>query len=250
MTPVTDTTDSSRIYGNEFTNCDIGIRISSMGYEGDTFRCAFIYNNVFYADSANGMGVVFHEDANYVENIDDSLAHPPDIWFYHNSWAGLGAWGGPIQKACARVKCINNIFSTTYLPDNTTMEATADSFLFTVFDYNFLGGSFSYYGKPMYAVTDGHNQWPTDSTNGSKAHQVWSLGSEPNFVVPDTSTAYEAALDLSDSFEVRGVDYAALPGMTGYHADLGAWGVGDTTSPEPPDEPSTFTVQGGWLPWH
>jgi hypothetical protein len=95
--------------------------------------------------------------------------------------------------------------------------AAADDTLdtcFAAFDYNFCGGEYRGYRRLAWMFKDGHNQLSTDTMNGDLTHQVWPLGSEPDWFVPNTSTAYHSGLDLSDSFRLRDSTYGPLPGMT------------------------------------
>ena len=211
--PVLSGKDSSRFFDNTFKQCAIGIRISAIGYEGDSCREAFIYNNRFYNDVARGAGIVFHEAVDYDYNIINGLAKAPNIWFYHNSWAGGTVWGGPNRYACSRMKFLNNIMSMQYMIANMAVADVEDSFLVSSFDYNFLGGDYNYYGLMVFATTDSHNIWDDDTVGGDTAHQVWPLGSEPYWVVPYASPAYHAGLDLSHPFILRGTTYGPLPGV-------------------------------------
>jgi hypothetical protein len=99
--------------------------------------------------------------------------------------------------------------------------------LLGAFDYNFLGGRYKGYRYYEWAMRDSHNIWNADTLNGNVSHQVWPLGSEPDWIVPDASPAFQSGLDLSDSFMLRGVKYGPLPGMTpgyfpGVKPNLGA----------------------------
>jgi hypothetical protein len=107
----------------------------------------------------------------------------------------------------------NNIFNGWHLcGDNRAIDDTTHN-IFDAFDYNFLGGA--YEGRHMaWAFVDRHNIYATDTIHGDTTHQVWNMHVEPDWIVPDTSPAYQSGLDLSDSFMLRGVKYGPLPGMT------------------------------------
>jgi hypothetical protein len=206
--------DSTLIYNNTMTHCDIAIRFTGIGTDADSFRKVYIYNNRSWSSPNLGQTLVIHEVADYDTNIVHGYAQSPDIWFYHNSFAGADYWANPAKYACDSMKMVNNIMSSRYLLADLPAVDIQDSFLLRAFDCNFMGGGFRYYAPLTFAMTDQHNLWPTDSTHGDILHQVWPLGSEPDWVVPGTSTAYRSGLNLSDSFTVRGIKYGPLPGMT------------------------------------
>jgi len=206
--------DSSLFHNNTMLHCDIAIRISAIGEWADTCRRAYIYNNRSWSSPNLGQTLVFHEVSEYDTMIFYGWSGSPKIYWYHNSFAGGDYWGNPATYACDSMVMVNNIMSSRYLLADLPAIDIQDSFLFKAFDYNFMGGGFRYYAPLTFAMTDGHNFWPADSTHGDTLHQVWPLGSEPDWTVPDTNTAYRSGLDLSDSFTIRGVTYGPLPGMT------------------------------------
>jgi hypothetical protein len=135
----------------------------------------------------------------------------PRFWFYHNSVAGFEEVMTSGEQGS---RAVNNIFSTSYLARNTSVASDSTSQSWYGFDYNFLGGLYKGNRYLAWAFYDRHNQASADTMYGDVNHQVWPLGSEPNWIVPDTSTAYRSGLDLSDSFTIRGTKYGPLPGMT------------------------------------
>jgi hypothetical protein len=125
------------------------------------------------------------------------------------------------------MKFVNNIMSSYELVGNMEQADVDAETLFQAFDYNFLGGLYGYQGHLDFAATDRNNQWSADTISGSLGHQVWPLGSEPDWIVPGASTACQSGLDLSDSFTLRDSTYGPLPGMTpgyfrGVKPNLGA----------------------------
>ena len=206
-------TESVYVFGNTLAHCNSCIRINDIGESRDTVRSGYIYNNCSYDDSGAGTHVVFHLASGYIDNFRDDSAKPPDFWFYHNSWAGGAAWAGPESYACSRMKVLNNIMSSERLVGDIREEDDTNSTLLESFDHNFLGGLYDYHGYMKFAGKDRHNIWSTDTVNGDINHQVWPLGHEPNWIVPDTSQAYHSGLDLSHPFTLRGVTYGPLPGM-------------------------------------
>jgi hypothetical protein len=218
--------DSTLIYANDFAHCAISFRPSAIGYAGDTCRKVYFYNNRSYQDDGLGNHFLIHEAADYDYYIQSGDANSPEIWLYHNSFAGGSYWANPAKYACDSMRLVNNIISSHYLMADVIALEMTDSSLLRAFDYNFVGGGFRYYGGPAWAARDRHNLWPTDSVHGNVNHQVWPLGSEPDWVVRDTSPAYRVGLDLSHPFTLRGTTYGPLPGMTpGYFSgakpDLG-----------------------------
>jgi len=158
-------------------------------------------------------------------NIIHGTAKAPRVWFYHNSFSG-GAYAlNPVWPACESMRVVNNVFSSGMLTSNSDRFSNGDTTCFAGFDYNFLGGLYSYWGYMKFAGYDRHNQWSTDTILGNEAHQVWPLNVRHDWLVPDTSTARKAALDLSHKFVLRGVTYFPLPGLpaVGQPLDLGAF---------------------------
>jgi hypothetical protein len=211
------------IHDNDIDHNNISFRIGGPGNDNDTVT-GWIYNNRCYNDSAVGLWLKWF-GGGY------DRAQTPNFWFYHNSIAGFEEALNSDTVDSRRAKMVNNIFSTRFTARNTAPDPDSKPDIWAAFDYNFCGGLYRGTRYQAWMFTDRHNQWATDTIAGDVEHQVWALGAEPNWVVPALSTAKDAALNLADSFMVRGVTYAALPGMTGYHADLGAWGQGDTTTP-------------------
>jgi len=221
--------DTTYAYDNLITHCDLAFRIGEIGAASDTVRHGFIYRNRIYNDTnCGGMGIKFHNAAyNY--------AHPPDFWFYHNSWAGGYGWSYPVgydpytvaPGACKNMHVVNDIMSTHHFAPGTQAVTDSNPAIFTAFDYNFCGGLYRASRNLKWAFRGRHNQWSADTMAGSLGHQVWNLGSEPDWLVPVTSTAYQSGLDLSDSFELGDSTYGPLPGMTpgyfpGARPNLGA----------------------------
>ena len=221
--------DTTYAYDNLITHCDLAFRIGEIGGASDTTRNGFIFRNRMYNDTAcGGMGVKFH-------NAAYNFVHPPDFWFYHNSWAGGYGWAYPVGLGndtvgpgdCKLMHVVNDIFSTHHFAPGTNPKTDSTPDIFMGFDYNFCGGRYNPSRSFRWAFRDRHNQWFADTIAGSLAHQVWDLGSEPDWIVPDTSTAYQSGLDLSDSFELGDSTYGPLPGMTpayftGVKPNLGA----------------------------
>lgn len=213
-----------RIFDNDCYHNNTCFRKGALGTLNDTVSI-WIYNNRAYNIAPGGEFFKW-----YAEGYD--RAQTPNLWFYHNSVAGFSEATSLDTVSTRRAKIVNNIFSvySVALASSATADSVPD--LFAAFDYNFCGGIYRGYRYQAWMFRDRNNQWADDTMAGDIDHQVWPLNEEPNWVVPDTSTAHEAALDVfTDSFVVRGVTYGPLPGSVGYHADLGAWGVGDTTTP-------------------
>ena len=194
------------IYDNDIEHCNIHIRLGSVCDPSDTVRSGFIYNNRCYNNDHQGEVLKFHGGGYDYTN-------PPNFWMYHNSFAGLAAWGVPYIGYCKNFKVVNNIMSVQEVANSTSPTTDAEPEVFPAFDYNFLGGKYKGYRYQAWMFRDRHSQWAADTMAGDINHQVWPLGSEPDWIVPDTSTAYQSGLDLSDSFTLRGVKYGPLPGM-------------------------------------
>ncbi len=221
------THDSTTIYDNDFTHCAISYRPSQIGEPGDTCRRTYFFNNRSYQKDGLGNGMVFHEVEDYDYYIQNGDANSPEIWLYHNSFAGGSYWANPVKYACDSMRMVNNIFGSHYMVADVIATEMESTNIFRAFDYNFIGGGFRYYGKLAWAAEDTMNQWPTDSVHGDVNHQVWPLGAEPDWIVPHASSAYQAGLDLSHPFSLRGTTYGPLPGMapgyfTGARPNLGA----------------------------
>jgi hypothetical protein len=214
--------ESLYVHNNDVDHCNLAFRIGSMCQLDDTNRSGYFYNNRCYNDSAAGSFLKFHSGG-------EDLTWPPGFWFYHNSYAGGSDWAAPIG-VCGRLKFVNNIWSSEWLAKATDPVSDGTPDLFLGYDYNFLGGYYKEYRYYAWAGYDRHNQWSADTMYGDANHQVWPLGEEPDWIVPDTSTAYQSGLDLSDSFTLRDSTYGPLPGMTsGYF---------------PGDKPNLGAVQG------
>ncbi|UCG42171.1 MAG: right-handed parallel beta-helix repeat-containing protein [candidate division WOR-3 bacterium] len=194
------------VYNNEISHCNTCIRFGSIGAPGDTYRSGWVYSNRTYNAVGAGRFLFFHEGGN-------DYTKPPDFWFYHNSYAGGDAWAAPRVDLCRRMKLVNNIMSGKRLAGDTRPEDDTVPTLFMGFDYNFLGGLYRGYRYHAWAGRDRHNIWAADTMEGDTNHQVWPLGPEPDWIVPDTSPAYRYGLDLSQPFTIRGVTYDPLPGM-------------------------------------
>jgi hypothetical protein len=200
--------ESLTVYDNDIDHCNSTMRFS--GVRSDGGRSGWIYNNRCYNDSA-ALEAQNINTSYYGEEGDSTNAL--ETWFYHNSFAGGGMWSPSVFGVCNQMKWVNNIMSVQTLSAGEPLgESSATTY--AAFDYNFLGGWYKGYWYFKFAQTDGHNQWNTDTMAGDVDHQVWSLAAEPDWIVPDTSTAYRSGLDLSDSFTIRGVTYGPLPGMT------------------------------------
>jgi hypothetical protein len=111
------------------------------------------------------------------------------------------------------MKYVNNIASSKTLAGDANADDDTTHDVFAAFDYNFLGGRYRGYRYYGFAGYDRHNFWSADTMLGDINHQVWPLGSEPDWIVPETSQAYRSGLDLSRRFTMRGVTYGPLPGM-------------------------------------
>jgi hypothetical protein len=201
-------TDSLTVCSNDLDHCNSTMRFS--GVRSDSGRLGWIYSNRCYNDSAaleaQNINMSYY-------GVEGDSTNALEFWFYHNSFAGGGMWSPSILGVCSQMKWVNNIMSVQELSAGEPQgESTASTY--AAFDCNFLGGRYKGYRHFKFAQTDGHNQWSEDTLAGDINHQVWSLGSEPNWDVPGTSTACRTGLDLSDSFTIRGIKYGPLPGMT------------------------------------
>jgi hypothetical protein len=205
--------ESLYIYDNKIEHCHLMFRMNQTGKNGDMTRGGFIWNNRCYNYAGAGHHVFFNILAGYEDALKAGRCMPPDFWVYHNSFAGGYGAISPGIGIVARMKFLDNIFSARTLVCNERVQEDTASNLFAIFDYNFCGGTYNPRGI-RYAKTDGHNFFSDDTIYGDINHQVWPLGSEPDWIVPDTSQAYESGLDLSDSFTMRGIEYGPLPGMT------------------------------------
>ncbi|MBN2466012.1 hypothetical protein JXD38_10375 [candidate division WOR-3 bacterium] len=209
-----------RIHDNRIYHCNGGIRFGSIGASYDSVRSGYIYRNRCYNDSGVGQFIITH-------TAGSNFTKAPDFWFYHNSVAGGNAWGQALYGACGRMKVVNNVMSSVNLMTGAAAIDDTTPTVWAAFDYNFMGGKYRGYRYFNWAATDSHNLWAADTMKGDVNHQVWSLGTEPDWIVPETSAAFCSGLDLSDSFTIRGVTYGPLPGMakgyfTGSAPNLGA----------------------------
>ena len=199
--------ESLYVYDNTVSHCNLCFRIHDVGANSDTTRSGWIYRNRCYNLDDQG-------EFSRIHQAGTNLTKPPDLWFYHNSYAGGTFFISQRVDACARMKYVNNIASSRNLSGDAGPDDDTTHDVFAAFDYNFLGGRYRGGRYFRFAGYDRHNFWSADTMRGDVEHQVWPLGSEPDWIVPDTSQAYESGLDLSDSFTIRGIEYGPLPGMT------------------------------------
>jgi hypothetical protein len=203
---------SSYITENRFAHGNILIRYGSVGSSiEDPGRRSWVWNNRFYNNpSATVSGACLRYHAG-TENPDpDDL---PVIFIYHNSFAGSATWAC-VTLNWTKTVVVNNVISVYKIPADTRAVDDANPLLLAGFDYNFCGGLYKQYRELEWMKNDPHNILYSNTLNGSLGFQVWELGTEPDWIVPDTSLAYQAGVDLSQPFTVRGTEYQPLPGMS------------------------------------
>ena len=160
-----DTVRSGWIYGNRFSN---PARVGAMIYDLYTANPRYYPRLIFYHNS-------YHGGSNTLEWMTDTVRTPPS-----------GLWA------------INNIFSSRSLIASTRYFDDTSHVAWEAFDYNFCGGLYKA-GRPFYWMWEGDgNAMSTDSVVGDTLHQMWPLlGGTPDWLVSDTSEAYETGYDLS-----------------------------------------------------
>jgi hypothetical protein len=200
---------SASIYNNLIYDTNINIRFGKCEDYSNN-RAYFIYNNKFYNPKNIGDHTFFHYSA-----PNGLPSEWSNFYFYHNSFAGgyrVFAPSGYVDEhgGLKDTRFINNIFSSVYAYGNGGSTFYDDATMIEVFDYNWVGGSYSYYNRtPAWAPPNNiyeHNQF------------VWDNSSLPDFILPANSLARESGIDLSVNFTINGRTYPPLPGMKpGYY---------------------------------
>jgi parallel beta-helix repeat protein len=238
-----DETSGNKIYSNTIHNH------SGQGFE--VYRAnAAIYDNLIYDNKYNMRLFRLQEGYHRLDIYRNRFHNPPgiadhiffnawattpknsdtEIYFYHNSIAGgrdaflmaefMPGYGMP------KTYIVNNIISTDHMFNSeATLSAKRDIGLF---DYNWMGGA-----------SMGYWAWYGNNNIVAWNRNMWSDATLPDFVLPSSSDARSAGIDLSRPFTIEGLTYAALPGMApgyfpGSRPDLGALQGSQSSKPAPP----------------
>ncbi|MBW2523564.1 MAG: right-handed parallel beta-helix repeat-containing protein, partial [Deltaproteobacteria bacterium] len=187
-------------------------------------RSVYFYRNRLYNPPGVGSHMYFHFSQEQSTPSDYTV-----LWFYHNSLAGgsraisVSGWSydnGGLQKT----RFVNNALSAPRLYGGGGQSFYEDSSMVDLFDFNWLGGAFSYGAVPA---------WSGSHNIEAEGERLWDDAAMPDFLVDQSSPAREAGIDLSQPFTIEAETYAALPGMTpGYFTgtapDLGALQYGES----------------------
>ncbi|MFC1610629.1 right-handed parallel beta-helix repeat-containing protein [Myxococcota bacterium] len=200
------------VHDNLIYDCNILFRFGTCE-DASGNRVANIYNNRLYNPEGVGSHTYFHYASESSSPSDFS-----DFWFYHNSFAGgyrvfnISAYAHD-HGGLRNTRFINNIFSGKYCYGGTQgfYDGVA---MVEIFDYNWLGGAFSWYGKSPI--------WLGATNIDAEGNQVWDASSLPDFILPDGHAARGSGIDVSVPFNIGGQVYQPLPGMEpGYFSGTG-----------------------------
>jgi hypothetical protein len=206
-----------QVYDNLIYNANINIRPHHYNDPASSGSSVYVYRNRLHLPIDLGSHIYVHW---YDTGIPSGFIHP-DIWFYHNSFAGgdtvpyLSYLG--MDHGMLNTRFINNVFSSDgFLSAKQPGWHEPDRI--DVFDYNWVGGKQRYTPNPAWFGPNNIEAWD---------EQMWDASSIPDFKLPAGSAALNAGIDLSSSFTIDGRTYDPLPGMEdGYFAgdrpDLGA----------------------------
>jgi hypothetical protein len=175
---------------------------------------------------------------------DDPLPAQPLLWptpsqasslylyVYHNSFGSCYAtttWGGHpyLRGGIPNAQFINNVFSNNSWLNwigytNDKKPWATDPLMIKVFSYNWMGdvvGQGTLAKPPV---------WMDDTNIKHQGEEIWSATEEPDWLLPLTSDALQAGIDLSVPYIINKViypgkinkfPYPALPGMkAGYYS--------------------------------
>jgi parallel beta-helix repeat protein len=212
---------SAAIYDNLVYDNKYNMRLFNLQ---DGYRRLDIYGNRFYNPPGIADHIFFNAWATTHKNSE------AEIYFYHNSIAGgrnafLIAEFSP-GHGMPKTYIVNNIISADCVYNTeTTLQEKGNMGLF---DYNWLGGA-----------SMGFRKWYGSKNIIAWNRKMWKDATLPDFALPSGCEARSAGLDLSKSFTIAGITYAALPGMTARYfseskPDLGALQRSQAGKPGPP----------------
>jgi hypothetical protein len=214
----------TKIHDNFVQSANIAFRWQNVNATQASARQVHFYRNRSLMDANYGIHNYWHHLANAGTAI-------PTVWYYHNSASGGYLWTSFLDvflpyDGLSKVHFVNNILSASS-PMGATSKFLADAGAIGSFDYNFVRAS-SF--KASWA----------GSRNILTTSYAWQPTSLVSFGVDSVPVVVGAGLDLSKQFKLRGISYAALPGMSpgyfkGTAPDLGAIQKGLSA-------PSFFTV--------
>ncbi|MFH0863732.1 MAG: DUF1565 domain-containing protein [Candidatus Gottesmanbacteria bacterium] len=218
------------IHDNTFSHINFHLRPQSWGGTADgswsNTANLRIYNNKFWNPTHYGGGMYFHFDSGTHTMPNTGIA-----WIYHNSFSGghnaiqvssLAAGYSP--EPMSKVYLINNVVSSYYdYYDQSYASPLGGCW------YNWLAGT----------MKDGGCSHASNIDNGTTL--MWDTSSIHDFVLPVGCSAIEAGKDISSTFTIDSVPYAALAGFSpgyfpGTAPNMGAWQSNqfDTTPPASP----------------
>ncbi|MBI3946661.1 MAG: right-handed parallel beta-helix repeat-containing protein [Armatimonadetes bacterium] len=204
-------------YDNFIDDCNMGVRIHNYNAPGP--RQVFLSRNLFLNPDDSGTHVFMHS----LPNILRSAEEHPEVWIYHNSFAGganVITPGGPAIRESGgmrRTHVINNVVSVrSWWSTTLAFDQIADA------DYNWVGGESS-----------GHPAWLRKHNTIARGERLWEPGVRSSFRLPAGSHAQGTGIDLSKPFQIGEQAYPPLPGMkpgyfTGEAPDPGAIQAGRT----------------------
>ena len=206
-----------QVFDNFIANANINIRPHHYNDPSSSNSSVYIFRNRLHLPVDLGSHIYVHWNDG---GISSGFVHP-DIWFYHNSFAG----GEPnptfsflgMDYGMLNTRFINNIFSSDGFL-SAMRPGWHEPDRIDVFDYNWVGGNQRYKANPAWFGSHNIEAW---------GEQMWDASSIPDFKLPAGSAGLNAGINLSKTFTIDGRTYGPLPGMSeGYFAgdrpDLGA----------------------------
>lgn len=213
------------IYNNLFIECS-GIRPHELT---DGNKRAYIYKNIFYNKENMGYNIFFYWSSSKPMNAD-----PPEIYLYHNTFAGgfTALMFNADSVAAAKGGLPNGLFVNNVISTLRAMDYDEafyeDPNMIGGFDYNWIGTDDSLIDIPS---------WAGDNNIYADRQKIWPSSGAADFSLPEDSEAIDAGIDLSKPFTIKGKTYDPLRGMEpGYYSgsapDVGACEY-HSDSPEP-----------------
>ena len=202
---------NAQFYDNLVVDCNINLRIHHVNEPRQSEpRSFYAYRNRFRQTPGVGTHIYFH----YWEKNDVEPYVHPDIFIYHNSFAGglSGLSVSGYADECGglpRTIVLNNILSSQ-MNLRVSMPFVAGAGMVGVLDYNWLGGAFKT-ARPEHDFTKA--PWYGSNNTFVPGGKVWDGTAITDFAIPDDCRARGTGLDLSRPFVCNGKAYEALPGM-------------------------------------
>ena len=226
-------------YDNYIVNSNIPFRFQNIDDVTYDPRTNYVYRNRVYIPDA---GQFMYIHSGNVTQISTTTAY-----IYHNSIickTGITISSYLLNYAAGSgFVFVNNIVSASW--NNTGQYsgmATKDD-LFEYY-YNWTGGTF--YGAG--ALPGAISLWATDTTNLNYVGETfWTHATDPPDYTDIVGTeVINTGINLSDSFSLGGIDYAAMPGLTSYYDNTGTVDMGyyqiDDGEPITPPNVATSTI--------